>query len=217
MRSGNIAGHSQGLKNRMGANDMNRLLTRAICSSFLLALTATTSSGANLLTNPGFETGNLIGWFAASAVLASVTVETPENGPSAPGTHSALLDNREWVCFLRQLTVPGTAVPGTVFYSFDLKLLQASNGGYVSVSIFANQLDGIVVGGPGMLGHYSPADWTTFQGSFVAPANMAYLTIEFLVNMGPAVSALADNVDLHQVPVVSVESTTWDGMKALYR
>jgi hypothetical protein len=122
---------------------------------------------------------------------------------------------------LKQSTPPGSAIAGTVFYSFDLKLGQAANGGVFFVEIFAEQVGGGVIGGSGLLGNYTPAGWTTFQGSFVAPANTDFLTIQFMANtgaVGGSVSSMhVDNVDLHQAPVVPVESPSWEGMKALYR
>ena len=203
---------------------MRQLITRAACAGLLVALTATISSAANLVTNPGFEAGDLTGWLVFGVSGSStVTVQTPENGPSAPGTHNAFMDNQAMALglTLKQSTAPGSAAPGTVFYSFDLKLGQAANGGVFFVEIFAERSGVGIVGGSGLLGNYSPADWTTFQGSFEAPANTDFLTIQFMANTGAVVGSVStmhvDNVDLHQTPVVPVESSTWSGLKDLYR
>jgi len=190
----------------------------------LLAATATAASSANLLTNPGFESGDLTGWsvFGISG-LSNVSVQSPDNGPSAPGTHNAFMDNHAEAMglTLKQSTAPGSAVPGTVFYSFDLKLGQAANGGVFFVQVFAEKAGGGVVGGSNLLGNYSPANWTTYQGSFVAPANTDFLTIQFMANTGAVVGSISsmhvDNVDLNQGSVVPAQSTSWGRMKALYR
>ena len=121
---------------------IQRLFSRAACVGLLLAVTVTGASAANLVTNPGFETGDLTGWqvFGLSG-LSSVTVQSPDNGPSAPGTHNAFMDNRAEALglTLKQSTAPGSATAGMVYYSFDLKLGQAANGGVFFVQVFAEQ------------------------------------------------------------------------------
>jgi hypothetical protein len=203
---------------------MKRLFTRATCVGLLLAATVTAASAANLLTNPGFETGDLTGWlvFGVSA-NSGVTVQSPDNGPAAPGTHNAFMDNRAEAMglTLKQSTAPGSAGPGTVYYSFDLKLGQAANGGVFFVQVFAEKAGGGVIGGSNLLGNYSPANWTTYQGSFEAPANTDFLTIQFMANTGAVIGSVSsmhvDNVDLNQGGAVPAQSTSWGRMKALYR
>jgi hypothetical protein len=122
---------------------------------------------------------------------------------------------------LKQSTPAGSAVPGEVFYSFDLKLDQADAGGVLFVEMFAEQAGGGVIGGSGLLGPLFPwGAWTTYSGSFVAPANTDFVTIQFMANTGANVGsncrAHVDNVSLDQGST-SVEATNWGGIKALYR
>jgi hypothetical protein len=187
-----------------------------------LAGAVSNASATSILTNPGFETGDLTGWsvFGESA-NSGVTVQSPDNGPSDPGTHNAFMDNHAEAIglVLKQSTPAGSAAAGLVYYSFDLKLGQAAASGVFFVEIFAEQAGGGVIGTSGLLGNYTPADWTTFSGSFTAPPNTDFLTIQFEAVTGAVVGAISsmhvDNVDLHQ-DVVPVESSTWGGIKALY-
>lgn len=203
---------------------MRQLFTRITCVGALLAVTATAASAANLLTNPGFETGDLTGWLVYGAGSgAGVMVQSPDNGPSAPGTHNAFMDNQAQALglTLKQSTAPGSAVAGTVFYSFDLKLGQAANGGVFFVQIFAERTGGGVIGGTPLLGNYIPLDWTTFSGSFEAPPNTDFLTIQFMANTGAVVGSVSsmhvDNVDINQGTIVPAQPTSWGQIKNLYR
>jgi hypothetical protein len=190
----------------------------------LLAVSVTGASAANLITNPGFESGDLTGWqvFGLSG-LSTVTVQSPDNGPAAPGTHNAFMDNQAMALglTLKQSTAPGSATGGTVYYSFDLKLGQAANGGVFFVQIFAEASGIGIVGGSGLLGNYAPAGWMTYSGSFVAPANTDFLSMQFMANTGAVLGSVSsmhvDNVDLHQDVVVPVEPTNWSGVKALFQ
>ena len=203
---------------------IQQLFSRVACVGLLLAVTGTAASAANLVTNPGFETGDLTGWqvFGLSG-LSSVTVQSPDNGPAAPGTHNAFMDNRAEALglTLKQSTAPGSATGGTVYYSFDLKLGQAANGGVFFVQIFAEATGVGIVGTSGLLGNYTPAGWTTYSGSFMAPANTDFLSIQFMANTGAVTGSVSsmhvDNVDMHQDIVVPVEPTNWGGVKALFR
>jgi len=201
---------------------MKQLFTRATCVGLLLAATATGAS-ANLLANPGFETGDLTGWLPLNlSGSATITVQTPINGPSGPGTHAAFMNNQSEALglTLKQSTPAHSAAPGTVFWSFDLKLAQASAGGVFFVQVFAEQAGGGVIGGSALLGNYTPASWTAFSGSFVAPANTDFLTIQFMANTGAVTGSVSsmyvDNVDLNQGSVVPTRSSTWGRIKALY-
>ena len=188
-----------------------------------LAGAANDASAMNLLTNPGFETGDLTGWqvFGLSPNSA-VTVQSPDNGPSEPGMYNAFMDNHAEALglTLKQSTPAGSAAAGLVYYSFDLKLGQADAGGVFFVEVFAEQAGGGVIGTSGLLGNYTPADWTTFSGFFNAPANTDFLTIQFMANTGAVVGSIStmhvDNVDLHQESV-SAQSSTWSAIKALSR
>ena len=203
---------------------MRQLFSRATFVGLTLAVAATAASAANLVTNPGFETGDLTGWLVfGESANSGVTVETPDNGPSAPGTHNAYMDNHAEAVglTLKQSTPAGSATAGTVYWSFDLKLGQADLGGVFFVEIFAEQAGGGVIGGSGLLGNYTPADWTNFSGSFEAPANTDFISIQFEANTGAVVGTVStmhvDNVDLHQEPTVPAQSPSWDGIKDLYR
>ncbi len=203
----------------------NRMLIG--CAVVLLgiaSLGATDSAlAANLLVNPGFETGDLTGWQVfGESPSSTVTVEL-DNGPSAPGIFSVLMGNTAEALglVLKQSTDPGTAMPGDVNYSFDLKLEQADVGGVFFVQIFAEQSGVGIVGGSGLMGPFWPWNaWQTFSGSFVAPAGTDFLTIEMTATTGAAVGSNClmhvDNVVLDQ-PTVPVDDTTWGSVKALYR
>ncbi len=203
---------------------MRKLITLAAGVGLLLSLGATAGQATNVLTNGDFETGDLTGWqvFGISP-NSNVTVQSPDNGPALPGQHNAYMDNRAEALglTLKQTTVPGTATGGIVYYSFDLKLGQAANGGVFFAQIFAEQSGVGIVGGSGLLGNYTPADWTTFSGSFVAPAGTDFLTIQFMANTGAVIGSVStmhvDNVILSQEPIVPGESSSWGQVKGLYR
>jgi hypothetical protein len=200
---------------------MNKTLSLG-CVVAMLAGMVGVASAVNPLTNSTFETGDLTGWqvFGASA-NATVTVVSGQNGPSAPGVFSAFLDNHAQAAglTLKQSTPVGSAGPGTVLYSFDLKLGQAANGGVFFVELFAEQEGVGIIGGSGLLGNYTPANWTTFSGSFLAPTGTDFVTIQLTAVTGAVdgtVSSMyVDNVILDAA--VPTEMTTWSTMKALSR
>ena len=204
----------------------NRILkVAASCCVLALSTAVSPAAAANLLSNGDFETGALSPWAGVGGLAfnATIVVQSPDNGPSAPGTHSAFLDNRAEAngLTMAQTTANGTATPGVVFYSFDLKLGTAVNGGVFFVEIFAQNAGGGVIGGPGLLGNYTPANWTTFSGSFVAPAGTDHLTIQFEAPTGAvhgSISSMAvDNVDLHQALHTPVRESSWSRLKGVYR
>jgi len=178
----------------------------------------------NLLLNPGFETGDLTDWLVfGQSPSSDAVVLAGDNGPSAPGTHNAFLDNQAeaMALVLKQSTAAGSAIPGTTLYSFDLKLDQADLGGVLFVNIFAEQEGGGVIGGSGLMGPFWPwNDWVTYSGSFVAPANTDFLTIQIEAVTGATTGsncrAHADNVVLDQ-GTVAAEEMSWSGIKTLYR
>jgi hypothetical protein len=183
------------------------------------------ASAQNLLVNPAFETGDLAGWLVfGEGPNSSVTVQSTDNGPSLPGTNNAFMDNQGEAIglTLKQSTVPGSAGPGPVYYAYDLKLDQADVGGVLFVEIFAEQAGGGVIGGSGLIGPLWPWEWTLFEGTFEAPANTDFLTIQIMANTGAAVGSNClvhvDNVYLSQGgPPIPVNSMSWGNTKALYR
>ncbi|MDX2474598.1 MAG: hypothetical protein QNL91_12920 [Candidatus Krumholzibacteria bacterium] len=201
------------------------------CKSLIAAILVLSLFGAvgasaqNLLTNPGFESGDLTGWTVTGGnASTSVTVESPDNGPALPGSNNAYMVNEGEAIglTLKQTTAPGSAAGGVVNYSFDLKLDAAEVGGVLFVEIFAEG-DGVgIVGGSGLLGPFWPWNaWETFTGSFVAPANTDFMTIQFMANTGAAIGtnciAHVDNASIEIEGVVSNEASTWSNVKALYR
>ena len=206
---------------------MRRLITLLVGSMCTLAFAAALSpaSAANLLSNADFETGSLAPWAAVAGLgpNATITVQSPANGPTLPGTHSAFLNNQAEAngLTLAQTTANGTAAPGAVYYSFDLMLGTAANGGVFFVEIFAQNAGGAVIGNAGLLGNYAPAVWTHYSGSFVAPANTDHLTIQFEAPTGAVTGSVSsmsvDNVDLRQDAVTPTTTGTWGRLKTLYR
>jgi PEP-CTERM motif-containing protein len=159
---------------------------------------------ANLILNPGFETGDLTDWLALSAGPgASITVLSGNNGPSDPGTDSAFMNNTLPAnnLALQQSTALGDASPGLVNYSFDVEGNTSVNGGVLFVHIWdINSTGGVIDQGPGLLGPYFPvtSSWTTFSGSFTAPANVNHFEIEFDCTTGAATGS-AEAVDIDNV------------------
>src|ERR1017187_8489237 len=93
--------------------------------------------GQNLIQNPGFETGTLTSWLVLNA--GNATVQTPDNGPTAPGIYNVYMDNQIAAnnLGLKQAPALGSVAAGaTVQYSFDLKAVNSANGGVMFVHIF---------------------------------------------------------------------------------
>ena len=141
-------------------------------------------SAANLILNPGFETGEVTtSWLVlgASDGSAYVNVQTPNNGPSAPGTYDAYMYNVVPAAnlALQQSTALGSASHGLVNYSIDLKVDSSLVGGVVFVHLWdINSTGGVIDPGPGLLGPYFNTSWTTLSGSWTAPANVDHFEIE---------------------------------------
>jgi hypothetical protein len=169
------------------------------------------SAKANLILNPGFETGDLTSWLAAGqGVGASIAVQSGNNGPSASGTFNAFMSNTIPAnnLALQQSTALGSAVPGLVNYSFDVEGVTSVNGGVIFVHIWdINSTGGVIDAGPGLLGplSLSTSSWSTFAGSFTAPANVNHFEIEFDCTTGAAPGSAEavriDNVSLTQTAV----------------
>jgi hypothetical protein len=205
---------------------MRSLITLLVGSFFVLALSgASPVSAANLVANGDFETGALAPWAGVGGLgpNATITIQTPNNGPSAPGLYAAYLNNRAEAngLTMAQTTANGTAVPGPVFWSFDLKSGPTANGGVFFVEIFAQNSVGAVIGNSGLLGSYAPGNWTHFSGSFTAPANTDHLTIQFEAPTGAVTGSTSamevDNVILTQDGPTPVSGSTWGALKSLYR
>jgi hypothetical protein len=189
-----------------------------------LVLMAGAASAQNVLVNGDFETGDLTGWeINGESGASSVTIETGDNGPTLPGNNNAFMSNFGEAIGLnmKQTTAPGSVGGGTLNYSFDLKLDQADVGGVLFAEIFCEQEGVGIVGGSGLMGPFWPWNvWETFSGSFAAPANTDFITIQFVATTGAAVGtncvAHVDNVSVSG-PAVPVQADTWSGVKALYR
>ncbi|MFO1477349.1 MAG: PEP-CTERM sorting domain-containing protein [Verrucomicrobiota bacterium] len=189
-------------------------------------LVASPATAANLIQNPGFETGDLTSWLTFGVGTgASVTVGAG-NGPSAPGSFSAFMTDTIPAnnLALQQSTPVGSASPGLVNFSFDLKGNTSLNGGVAFVHIFdINSSGGVIDQGPGLLGPYFPSTsaWTTYSGSFTAPANVNRFTIEFDCTTGAAAGSAeafyVDNVVLSQVPEPATLSLVSMGLLFLAR
>ncbi len=168
------------------------------------------ASAANLVANPGFETGDTTSWLVlGSGVGASVTVQSGDNGPSAPGSFNAFMTNTipANTLELQQSTPLGSASPGLVNYSLDVKGVTSANGGVLFIHIWdINSTGGVIDQGPGLLGPYFPStsSWTTITGSFTAPASVNHLEVEIDCSTGAATGSAeavrVDNVSLSQVP-----------------
>ena len=164
---------------------------------------------ANLILNPGFETGDFTSWLLlGQGTGASITVQSG-NGPSAPGSFSAFMSDTIPAnnLALQQSTPVGSGTPGLVSYSFDLLGNTSANGGVAFVHIWdINSTGGVIDQGPGLLGPFFPStsSWTTYSGSFIAPANVNHFEIEFDCTTGAASGSAeafyVDNVVLSQVP-----------------
>lgn len=205
---------------------MRALILLLACSLSVMAVVADvgTAGAANLLTNGDFETGALAPWAGVGGLgpNATITIQS-DNGPTLPGIYCAFLNNMAEAngLTMAQTTANGTAVPGTVFYSYDLKSGPTANGGVFFVEIFAQNAVGAVIGNAGLQGNYTPAVWTHFSGSFVAPVNTDHLTIQFEAPTGAVAGSVSsmyvDNVELHQDAPVPSSNSTWGRVKNLYR
>ena len=180
------------------------------------------ATAQNLLVNPGFEDGDLTGWLASGESGSSSASVVADNGPSAAGSNAAFLDNQAEALGLtiKQTTAPGSGGPGTVFYSFDLKVGETALGGVFFVEIFAEQVGVGIIGGSGLLGNYDPAVWTNFSGQFEAPTGTDFFTIQFTAVTGAEVGTKStmflDNVDLNQGGSVPTGDRSVGSLKAMH-
>ena len=149
-------------------NGISKFIGSSVCAGMLVFVAGQAS--ANLVLNPGFETGDLTNWTVLGAgVGASVTASTPDNGPSAPGSFNAFMTNSIPAAnlALQQSTALGDASPGLVNYSLDLKVVTSAVGGVVFIHIWdINSSGGVIDQATGLLGPYFNSSWATISGSF---------------------------------------------------
>jgi PEP-CTERM motif len=175
-----------------------------VCAAaFVLA--ASQASAANLVLNPGFETGTTADWLVLNSGTVTVVAD---NGPAAPGTFSVFMQNTLAAnnLALQQSTALGSATPGTVNYSFDLKVDSSLNGGVVFIHFWdINSTGGVIDQGPGLKGPYFNTGWQTYTGSWTAPANVDHFEVEFDCTTGATAGSVEsiqiDNVSISQVVV----------------
>ena len=190
----------------------------ACAAAFVLAVNQV--SAANLILNPGFETGTTANWLVLNA--GTVTVDGTANGPSAPGTFSAFMQNTLPAnnLALQQSTAVGSASPGLVNYSFDLKVDSSLNGGVVFIHFWdINSSGGVIDAGPGLLGPYFNTGWVTYSGTWTAPANVNRFTVEFDCTTGAAAGSAesihVDNVSISQAVIPEPTTVSLVGLGLL--
>ncbi|HUJ09340.1 MAG TPA: PEP-CTERM sorting domain-containing protein [Verrucomicrobiae bacterium] len=199
----------------------NKLVGSLVCAA-AFALAANQVSAVNLIQNPGFETGDFTSWLVLGA---TGTVQTPDNGPTAAGTHNAFLDNEAEAAnlALKQTTASGSVGAGVlVSYSFDLKSGVSANGGVLFVHIFDQNSADVVLGEPtGLIGPLFPpsGSWQTYTGSFTTLVNTDHLTIEIDATTGAASGSEeqmhVDNVQLNVAAVPEPTTLTLVGVGLL--
>lgn len=199
------------------------LVLGCIFSVLALALTLAPAYAQNLVVNPGFESGDLTGWeVVGETAEATVSVQSSDNGPSEPGTHHALLDNRATEFHqltLRTSTAPGSVGPGTFEFSADIKTGEVVGDTGLEVVLHFEQAGGGVIQTYDY-GFYAPVGWFTFSNSFDIPENADFVTIEFIAftTFGKHLtSMLLDNVSFVVVKPTAVTSKSWGDVKARYR
>ena len=176
--------------------------------------TADTSLAQNLISNPGFNTGDLTSWTPINAATGATANVIPTGGNP---TDYAWLNNtlEAYNLALSQATPNGSVVGAgiTVDYSFDLLGGNQAAGGVDFIHIFdENSTGGVVSQGPGLLGPYFPSasSWTTYTGSFTTVAGSDHLYIEFDATTG-ANAGSTDQMGIDNVilsPVTVPEPTT---------
>jgi hypothetical protein len=186
-------------------NGISRFVGSSVCGAALLFAAGQVSAGANLILNPGFETGDLSDWtYSGAGGNAAIFVNSGLNGPSAPGSDSVLLTNFNPSTALSLQQSTGSVLPGVVDYSFDLYPMVSVNGGAFSLHIIAVPSSGMNVDlGPVVYSGRYNSQWHTVSGSVTAPAGVDHLIIEFDCSAAAGSSGDAvflDNVSITQVP-----------------
>lgn len=185
------------------------LKTITLTASLAGFLMGNTTLAQNLLSNPGFNTGDLTGWTPLNAATGATISVLPTGGNP---TDYAWLNNtlEGYNLALSQSTAAGSVVGSgiTVNYSFDLLGGNQAAGGVDFIHIFdENSVGGVISQGPGLLGPYFPSasGWTTYTGSFTTVAGSDHLYIEFDATTGANVGSMdqmgIDNVSLSITPV----------------
>jgi hypothetical protein len=178
-------------------------LSGALACLTIFGLVARQVSAADIIQNPGFETGTLSSWTVlGSGFGVGVNVRTPDNGPSAAGTHSAFFSNLvlSTTLGLQQTTPLGSVHAGLVNFSFDLENLLSTNGGAISIDVWDMNSAGVIIDQGVGLPLNAPADstWHTYGGSYSAPAGTDHLKVELDATFVEILRV--DNVTLTQVP-----------------
>ncbi|HEY1789229.1 MAG TPA: hypothetical protein VGJ73_13795 [Verrucomicrobiae bacterium] len=171
-------------------------------------LIGSTVLGQNLISNPGFSTGDLTGWAPINAASGATITVNPTGGN--PTDYAWLNNTLEGYNLALSQTTPNGSVVGagiTVDYSFDLLGGSQAAGGVDFIHIFdENASGGVISQGPGLLGPYFPStsSWTTYSGSFTTVAGSDHLYIEFDATTGANVGSTdqmgVDNVELTAAP-----------------
>ena len=172
-------------------------------------LTGNAALAQNLISNPGFSTGDLTGWTPLNAGTGATISVLPTGGNP---TDYAWLNNtlEAYNLALSQSTPNGSVVGAgiTVNYSFDLLGGNQAAGGVDFIHIFdENATGGVVSQGPGLIGPLFPSasSWTTYTGSFTTVAGSDHLYIEFDATTGANAGSMdqmgIDNVILSPMTV----------------
>src|SRR5262245_13044311 len=163
-----------------------RIIARLLLSTILLTVCHAAPATANLLTNPGFETGNTTGW-------------TPSSGAASASSFPAVVHDGSWGGFLNPgVTSPGNSesliqsvsLPGPGTYQFGGWLRAFTVGSeagvfdqiqlstFVSITSEGSTLGASVANFSNFQGiSFGPftraSDWNFFSGSFTytGPAN----------------------------------------------
>jgi len=180
-----------------------RNLNGALVCLTIFALFPRQISAANIIQNPGFETGTTSSWtVVGSGFGVGVSVRTPDNGPSAAGTHSAFFSNLvlSTTLGLQQTTPLGSVHAGLVNFAFDLQNLLSTNGGAITIDVWDMDPVGVIIDQGVGLPLNAPADstWHTYGGSYTAPAGTDHLKVELDATFVEILRV--DNVSLTQVP-----------------
>ncbi|HTS18808.1 MAG TPA: PEP-CTERM sorting domain-containing protein [Verrucomicrobiae bacterium] len=161
---------------------------------------------ANLVSNPGFDTGDLTGWSAGGVASGATITVIPTGGN--PGDYAWLNNTLEPSnLYLYQATAAGSAVGAglTVSYSFDLLGGNQAAGGVDYIHIEDENASGGVIGQT-ILGPYFPSasGWTPYSGTYTTVANSDHMYVEFDASTGANAGSTdqmgVDNVVLSVVP-----------------
>jgi len=196
------------------------LKTITLTASITGFLIGSTALAQNLISNPGFNTGDLTGWTPLNVSTGAIINVISTGGN--PTDYAWLNNNLEgYNLALSQATPNGSAVGAgiTVNYSFDLLGGNQAAGGVDFIHIFdENSTGGVISQGPGLLGPYFPSasSWTHYSGSFTTVAGSDHLYIEFDATTGANTGSMdqmgIDNVMLAPAPEPATLSLAAMGM-----